>query len=40
MIDPGSKTTKSLAVSIASPSICQQVMGPDAHDLNFLNVEL
>ena len=23
-----------------SPSICHEVMGPDAHDLSFLNVEL
>ena len=23
----------------ASPSICHEVMGPDAHDLHFLNVE-
>ena len=32
---------KSDTVSTVSPSICHQVMGPDAsHDLHFLNVEL
>ena len=32
---------KSVTVSIVSPSICHEVMGPDAmHDLSFLNVEL
>ena len=31
---------KSLTVSIVSPSICHEVMGPDAiHDLSLLNVE-
>ena len=29
---------KSLAVSTVSPSICHEVMGPDSHDLRFLNV--
>ena len=31
---------KSVTVSIVSPSICHEVMGPDGHDLSFLNVEL
>ena len=32
---------KSATVSTVSPSICHEVMGPDAiHDLRFLNVEL
>ena len=31
---------KSVTVSTVSPSICHEVMGPDAHDLSFLNVEL
>ena len=30
---------KSVIVSIASPSICHEVMGPDAMVLAFLNVE-
>ena len=30
---------KSLTLSIASPSICHEVMGPDAMILSFLNVE-
>ena len=30
---------KSVIVSTVSPSICHEVMGPDAHDLSFLNVE-
>ena len=30
---------KSVTVSIVSPSICHEVMGLDAHDLSFLNVE-
>ena len=31
---------KSVTVSIVSPSICHEVMGPDvSHDLYFLNVE-
>ena len=30
---------KSVTVSIVSPSICHEMMGPDAiHDLSFLNV--
>ena len=33
------KKLKSLTVSIVSPSICLEVMGPDAHDLCFLNAE-
>ena len=31
---------KSVTVSIVSPSICHEVMGPDATILSFLNVEL
>ena len=31
---------KSDTVSTVSPSICHEVMGPDAHDLSFLNIEL
>ena len=31
---------KSATVSTVSPSICHEVMGPDGHDLSFLNVEL
>ena len=31
---------KSLTVSTVSPSISHEVMGPDGHDLSFLNVEL
>ena len=34
-----SKKIKSVTVSIASPSICHEVMGPDAMILSFLNVE-
>ena len=35
------KKMKSVTVSIVSPFICLEVMGPDAmHDLSFLNVEL
>ena len=30
---------KSVTVSIVSPSICHEVMGPECHDLRFLNVE-
>ena len=30
---------KSVTVSIVSPSICHEVMGPECHDLSFLNVE-
>ena len=33
------QNTKSLTVSIVSPSICHEVMGPDAMILSFLNVE-
>ena len=35
----GPKKIKSVTVSIASPSICHEVMGPDAMILSFLNVE-
>ena len=31
---------KSDTVSTVASSICYEVMGPDAHDLSFLNVEL
>ena len=31
---------KSATVSTFSPSICHEVMGPECHDLRFLNVEL
>ena len=31
---------KSVTVSTISPSICHEVMGPDCHDLSYLNVEL
>ena len=34
-----SKKIKSITVSIVSPSICHEVMGPDAMILVFLNVE-
>ena len=34
-----SRKIKSATVSTVSPSICHEMMGPDAH-LNFLNVEL
>ena len=34
-----SRKIKSATVSTVSPSICHEVMGPDAH-LSFLNVEL
>ena len=34
------KKIKSGTVSTFSPSICHEVMGPDACDLSFLNVEL
>ena len=30
---------KSDTVSTFSPSICHEVLGPDGHDLSFLNVE-
>ena len=33
------KKIKSLTVSIVSPSICHEVMGPDAMILVFFNVE-
>ena len=33
------KKVKSVTVSTASPSICQEVMGTGCHDLCFLNVE-
>ena len=34
------KKIKSHTVSIVSPSICHEVLGPDdIHDLSFLNVE-
>ena len=34
------KKIKSVTVSIVAPSVCHEVMGPDAiHDLSFLNVE-
>ena len=31
---------KSLTLSIVSPSNCHEMMGPECHDLRFLNVEL
>ena len=34
------KKIKSLTISIVSPSICYEVMGPDAMIFVFLNVEL
>ena len=33
------KTIKFVTVSIVSPSICHEVMGPDAMIFSFLNVE-
>ena len=33
------KKIKSVTVSIVSPSICHEVMGPDTTILSFLNVE-
>ena len=33
------KKIKSVTVSIVSPSICHEVMGPDAIILSFLNIE-
>ena len=33
------KTIKSVTVSIVSPSVCHEVMGPDTRILVFLNVE-
>ena len=35
----GPKKIKSVTVAIVSPSICHEVMGPECHDLSFLNVE-
>ena len=35
----GAQENKFLTVSIISPSICHEVMGPDAIILSFLNVE-
>ena len=37
ILDP--QNIKSLTVSIVYPSICHEVMGPDAMILSFLNVE-
>ena len=34
------KKMKFVTVSTVSPSVCHEVMGPDGHDLSFLNVEL
>ena len=34
------KKIKSDTVSTVSPSICHEMMGPECHDLRFLNVEL
>ena len=36
--DFGAQENK-LTVSIVSPSICREVMGPDAMILSFLNIE-
>ena len=33
------KKIKSVTVSIVSPSICHEVMGPDAKILSFLNAD-
>jgi len=33
------KKIKSVTVSIVSPTICHEVMGPGCHNLSFLNVE-
>ena len=33
------KKVKSLSVSIVSPSVCDEVLGPQCHNLRFLNVE-
>ena len=33
------KKIKSVTVPIVSQSICHEVMGPDYHDLSFLNAE-
>ena len=37
--DFGPKKIKSVTVSIVPPSICHEVMGPDAMIFSFLNVE-
>ena len=37
ILDP--KKIQSATVSIVSPFICHEVMGPDRDDLSFLNVE-
>ena len=37
--DFGAQKNKVCTVSIVSPSICHEVMGPDAMILSFLNVE-
>ena len=33
------KKIRFVTVSIVSPSICHEVMGPDGHDLSFLDIE-
>ena len=33
------KKVKSDSVSTFPPSVCHEAIGPDAHDLSFLNVE-
>ena len=38
--DFGAPQIKSDTVSTVSPSISHEVMGPNPHDLRFLNVEL
>ena len=39
ILEPKKRKRKSVTVSIVSPSICHEMMGPDAiHDLSFLNV--
>ena len=38
--DFGAKKIKSVTVSIVSPSIFHEVVGPDANYISFLNVEL
>ena len=40
ILEPPPSKIKSLTVSTVSPSISHEVMGPDGHDLSFLNVEL
>ena len=37
--DFGAQENKYVTVSIVSPSICHEVMGPDAMMLVFLNIE-